>query len=124
MISHLHRYEATVRQGQLGAWLLTLIVEGIVAALLARRFGLVPSRAARAAIAGSLVSHPIVWWAYFQLIHDYGYWPTFGMIEAIAVFGEAPFYRLAGASWPGALLISFLVNASSVLCGFAWNSLT
>ncbi len=124
MISPLDRYEATLRQGQLGAWVLTLVVEGIVAALIARRFGLTSSRAARAAIAGSLVTHPIVWWAYFQLVHDYGYWPTFFMIESIAVFGEAPFYRLAGTSWPRALFISLLVNASSVAAGFAVNALT
>ncbi len=121
MMSPFERYEATLRQGQLGAWALTLIVEGLVAALIARRFALAPSRAARAAVAGSLLSHPIVWWAYFQLIHDYGYWPTFAAIEAFAVLCEAPFYRLAGADWPRALLISLVVNASSVLAGFAWQ---
>ena len=121
MISPQARYEAAVRQGQLGAWALTLIVEGLAAALIARRFGLEPSRAARAAFAGSLLSHPFVWWGYFQLVHDYGYWPTFAAIEAFAVLSEAPFYRLAGAAWPRALLISLLVNASSVLAGFAWQ---
>ncbi|MFT3810601.1 MAG: hypothetical protein QM698_11845 [Micropepsaceae bacterium] len=111
------RYEARVREGQIGAWGTTLIVEGITAALLARFFGLAPSRAARAAIAGSLTTHPFVWWAYFQLIPHYGYWTTLALIECIAVFGEAPFYRLAGAPWHRALLISLIVNASSVLVG-------
>jgi len=113
------RYEAMVREGQLGAWALTLAVEGVVAALIARRFGLAPSRAARAAVAGSLVTHPFVWWAHFQLIYDHGYWTTLALVECIAVFGEAPFYRLAGASWPRALIVSLLVNASSVLAGLA-----
>ncbi len=111
--------EAAIRQAQLGAWALTLAVEGVVAALLARPFGVAPSRAARAAIAGSLVSHPIVWWAYFQLLPAYGYWPTFAMIEAFAVLSETPFYRLAGASWPRAFLLSLLVNAASVAAGLA-----
>lgn len=124
MISARLSYEAMVRKGQLAAWGLTLVVEGIVAALLAPRFGLERSRAARAAIAGSLVSHPIVWWAYFRLIGDYGYWPAFAIIEAFAVLSETPFYVLAGASWPRALAISFLVNASSVAAGFAVNALS
>lgn len=119
MMSPLERYEATVREGQLGAWALTLLVEGVVAGLIARRFGLEPSRAARAAIAGSLISHPFVWWGYFQLIHTHGYWPTFAIIEAFAVISEAPLYRLAGATWGRAFLMSLLVNAASVLAGFA-----
>lgn len=119
MMSPRAAYEASVRQGQLGAWALTLVVEGLVAALLARSFGLAPSRAARAAIAGSLVTHPFVWWAHFQLIHDYGYWTTLALVECIAVFGEVPFYRLAGTSWRRALIISLAVNASSVLAGLA-----
>lgn len=119
MTAALARYEARVREGQLDAWALTLVVEGLVAALIARRFGITPSRAARAAIAGSLTTHPFVWWAHFQLIHTCGYWPTLGLIECIAVFGEAPFYRLAGASWGRAVVISLLVNAASVLVGLS-----
>ena len=110
-------YEAKVREGQVFAWGTTLVVEGVVAALIARFFGLEPSRAARAAVAGSLVTHPFVWWAYFQLIHTQDYWTTLALIECIAVFGETPFYRLAGATWGRALLISLIVNASSVLVG-------
>lgn len=118
-MSPLARYEAMVREGQLGAWALTLAVEGIVAALIARAFGVEPSRAARAAVAGSLLTHPFVWWAHFQLIFDHGYWTTLALVECIAVFGEAPFYRLAGATWPRALAMSLLVNASSVLAGLS-----
>lgn len=120
------RYEAAARQGQLHALALTIVVEGVVAALIARLFGLAPSRAARAAVAGSLTTHPFVWWAHFQLIHTHGYWTTLGLVECIAVFGEAPFYRLAGASWGRALILSLLVNAASVAAGLApwlWQQL-
>lgn len=108
-----------MRPGQLEAWLLTLAVEGVVAAVLARLFGVAPSRAARAAVAGSLVSHPVVWWLFYEVVRDIGYWPTFAVVEGFAVASEAPFYRLARARWPAALFISFFVNASSVLAGFA-----
>jgi hypothetical protein len=108
-----------MRTGQLEAWTLTLVVEGVAAAAMARAFGVEPSRAARAAIAGSLVSHPVVWWLFYCLVYRIGYWPTFAVVEGFAVLSETPFYRLAGASWPRALLLSFLVNASSVLVGFA-----
>lgn len=112
-----------MRPGQLEAWLLTLAVEGVVAAALARLFGLVPLRAAVAAIAGSLVSHPVVWWLFYELVRDIGYWPTFAVVEGFAVASEAPFYRLAGARWPSAITISLIVNASSVLAGFARHAL-
>lgn len=108
-----------MRNGQLEAWVTTLVVEGLVAAVLARPFGLASSRAARAAIAGSLVTHPIVWWLHYKLVGAVGYWGSFALIESFAWLGEAPFYRLAGARWGLAVAISFLVNASSVLAGFA-----
>jgi len=108
-----------VRDGQLEAWLITLAVEGVAAAALARRFGVVPSRAARAAIAGSLCSHPVVWYLFFGLVRQHGYWATFAIVEGFAVLSEAPFYRLPGARWPAAVLLSLLVNAASVLAGFA-----
>lgn len=119
MMTAYERYEARVREGQLEAWGTTLVVEGSAAALIARFFGLAPSRAARAAIAGSMTTHPVVWWLYFQLIHDIGYGWTLLAVETVAVLGEVPFYRLAGASWGRALLISLLVNAASVLVGLA-----
>lgn len=108
-----------MREGQLEAWLTTLVVEGIAAALLARPFGLEPSRAARAAIAGSLVSHPIVWWLHFELVGTIGYWRSFAVIEVFAWGSEVPFYRLAGANWGRAAALSLLVNVSSILAGFA-----
>jgi hypothetical protein len=110
--------EGMFYKGQLLAWGLTLAVEGGVAALLAREFGLKPWRAAMAAVLGSLLSHPFVWWMFFQLHDSIGYWPTFVVAETFAVLVEAPFYRLAGASWSNAVTISFLVNAASVIVGF------
>lgn len=116
--------------GQLEAWIATLVVEGVVAGLLAWTIGLGPLRGTAAAMVGSLMSHPIVWWMFFQLRGDIGYWPTFAVVEAFAVLSETPFYRLAGARWQTALLLSLAVNAASVLwglqnylarlAGFAW----
>lgn len=111
-------YESLVRT-QWGAMGVTLLVEGVVAAALARSFGVAPSRAARAAIAGSLLTHPFVWWAHFQLLPVHGYWTSLALVECIAVFGEAPIYRLAGASWTRAVVLSLLVNAASVLAGLS-----
>ena len=72
-------------EGQLAAWLVTLAVEAIVAAILARQFGLVSWKAAAAAFFGSLVTHPVVWWTYFKIIYAIGYWPTFAVVEGFAV---------------------------------------
>ena len=109
-------------EGQLAAWLVTLAVEAIVAAILARQFGLVSGKAAAAAFFGSLVTHPVVWWTYFKIIYAIGYWPTFAVVEGFAVGVEAVFYRAAGARWDAAFAISFVVNAASVLVGFALQS--
>jgi hypothetical protein len=106
-----------MRPGQLEAWAATLLVEGLAAAALARAFGLAPTRAARAAVAGSLCSHPIVWWLFFELDGFRHYWTVFAIVEAFAVLSEAPFYRLAGATWRRALTLSLVVNASSVAWG-------
>lgn len=110
-------------EGQLGAWLVTLGVEAAVAAALARQFAIAPWKAAAAAFFGSLITHPIVWWTYFHVIATLGYWPTFALVEGFAVTAEAVLYRAAGASWGPALSISFVVNAASVLAGFALQSL-
>ncbi len=109
--------------GQLSAWTATLVSEGIVAALLARMFGIAqPWKASAAAIFGSLLSHPIVWWLHYEIfLGRVGYWSSFAVVEAFAVLVETPFYRLAGAKWGDALALSFLVNAASVLVGFAMN---
>jgi hypothetical protein len=40
-----------------------------------------------------------------------------------AVTAEAVLYRAAGACWGSAMSISFVVNAASVLAGFALQSL-
>lgn len=109
-------------EGQLLAWGLTLVSEGIIAALIARDFGLTRWKAAAAAIVGSLITHPIVWWAYHEQLATWGYWEAFAALEAFAVLAEAPFYRLAGAPWARAVALSFIVNAASVLVGFAYQA--
>ncbi len=105
--------------GQFEAWMLTLASEAVIAALLARSFGLVAWKAAAAAVLGSLVTHPNVWWLHHHLLWELGYWPSFAIVEGYAVAVESAFYCAAGSKLGNALAISFVVNAGSVLAGFA-----
>lgn len=106
-------------QGQMAAWALTLVSEAIIAAALARSFGLAAWKAAAAAVLGSLVTHPNVWWLHHHLLWELGYWPSFAIVEGYAVLVESAFYCAAGARLGTAIAISFVVNAGSVLAGFA-----
>lgn len=106
-------------RGQMAAWIVTLISEAIIAALLARSFGLAWWKAAAAAVLGSLVTHPNVWWLHYHLLGEMGYWPSFAVVESYAVLVEAAFYCAAGSRLGNAIMISFVVNAGSVLAGFA-----
>lgn len=104
---------------QASAWAITLGVEAGAAAPLAVLAGLAWWRGSAAAVLGSLVSHPIVWAAFFKLYPAAGYWPAFAAVEAFAVVFEAVYYRLiAGASWRIAFALSLAVNATSVLIGW------
>lgn len=107
-------------KGQIEAWIATLLIEGVIAAVLARPFGIVWWRAAMAAMAGSLVSHPIVWWLHIEHLRPaVGYWWSFAVVELFAWLSEVPFYRLAGATWWRALWMSLAVNAVSATYGLA-----
>ena len=98
---------------QAQALAVTLGVEGALAALIGPRFGARRLRAAGAAVGGSLVTHPFVWWGVLAL------WPRYGpattpLLEAAAVAVEALGYRLiATRRWRDAALLSIIANAAS-----------
>lgn len=103
---------------QPGALSITLLVEGAVAALVARRLGAARLRAAAAAVGGSLVTHPFVWLGVLALYETLGGF-TVPIFEAAAVAAEAIGYRLIAArSWRSALLLSVIANAASWSVGF------
>jgi hypothetical protein len=104
--------------GQAEAWALTLGIEGVAAAVLGLSAGRAWWRGTLAAVLGSLVSHPIVWAAFFAWRAEYSYWTLFAGLEAFAVLSETPFYRfLAKVSWPVAFALSLTVNAISAGIG-------
>jgi len=104
---------------QAQALVITLGVEGAVAALIAPRFSATRVRAAAAAIGGSLTTHPFVWWGVLAL------WPRFGsaatpFFEAAAVIVEAVGYRLiATRRWRDAAFLSIIANLASWGLGIA-----
>lgn len=108
---------------QLEAYLLTLVLEGLVAALIGPRLGGRRAPMAFSAVLGSALSHPVVWPAFYALL------PTLGgaavlVVEAFAVLVEAPFYRvLARVGWARAFLGSLLVNAASYGAGLLIQAL-
>lgn len=103
---------------QTEAFVLTLLIEGIAAALLAPRFAVNSWRAAAAAVIGSALSHPVFWPSTFLLYPRLGPM-TVPMLEILVVLFESLAYRLiATKSWRNALLLSAIVNFVSWLAGF------
>jgi hypothetical protein len=98
---------------QIEAMGLTLVIEGVAAFALAPVLGLRPAACALSAVAGSTVTHPILW-AVFYSVHAVLGPLTTPILEAIIFLAEAPFYRgIARTKWDDALLMSLLVNAAS-----------
>jgi hypothetical protein len=92
---------------------LTYLIEAIAAVALAPALRLSPLKCAGAAIAGSTLTHPILW-AVFAPAHSLIGPLTTPILEALVVLAEAPAYRfLATPRWDDALLLSLLVNAAS-----------
>lgn len=102
---------------QLEAFALTLAIEAVVAALLARPFAKPWQRMSLSAVAASCVTHPILWAIYYD-VYAVTQWATTPLLEAAVIVAEAPAYRLIGrARWTEALLLSLLVNAASWWAG-------
>jgi hypothetical protein len=109
---------------QIEAMLLTFAVEALVAAVLAIPFRLAPHRCALAAVAGSAVTHPILWAIFYDVDDVLGALTT-PTLEFAIIAAESIAYRaLATRSWTEALLLSLLANAASWGAGEAIYALT
>ncbi|MCK8783894.1 hypothetical protein M0638_05800 [Roseomonas sp. NAR14] len=112
---------------QTAAFLLSVLVEAVAAALLVAaagwgrlqsRPGSPSARAALAALAGTALTHPAVWHGVPPLADRLGYGTAVLLAEGAVVLAEAPAYRLLAAlPWPRALLVSLLANAASTAAG-------
>jgi hypothetical protein len=100
------------------AFVLTLLIEGVVAALLAPAFKSRRDRASLSAILGSAITQPVVWYGALALYPVLGVVATLGLVEVGAVIFEAVGYWGIARLRPGpALILSALVNASSFVVG-------
>ncbi len=100
------------------AWLpsfgLTLAVELPAAALLMRRDH--PWKPALAAGLGTALTHPLLWFAWPQVVSDY--WLYIATGEAGVVLLETVVYRnLVGVGWARAFGVAAIVNAASYRAG-------
>lgn len=102
---------------QLEAFGLTLAVESLAAIALAPAFRIKRKDAVLAAVLGSTMTHPQLWYWFYQIYDTLGR-GTVPVLEAFVVLGEAPYYRfLAGARWSHAFILSLLINAASYGAG-------
>lgn len=98
---------------QLDAFGLTLLIEAPVAAALGWSLKLSPWRCALAAVAGSALTHPILWAVFHAADEYFGAYGT-PVLEALVIAAETLAYRaLATKQWPEAALLSLLANAAS-----------
>ncbi|MFM9862899.1 MAG: hypothetical protein ACKVRO_04770 [Micropepsaceae bacterium] len=98
---------------QLEAMALTFAIESAVAAALAPAFGRAALWCAAAAIAGSTVTHPVLWALFYEVQAIYGVMAT-PVLEAAVIAAETFSYRiLATTRWDEAALLSVLANAAS-----------
>jgi hypothetical protein len=77
-------------------------------------------RAGAAAVAGSLVTHPIVWFGVLAAYPRLDWWLAIWLFELFALGAETLGYRLiATKAWRQAALLSFTANAVSFSLGLA-----
>lgn len=69
------------------------------------------------AFALSLVTHPIVWFAFPLLYPTLGWTPMMWLAEAFAYLVEAAMLRAYGAPWKRALAVSVIANTASIVVG-------
>lgn len=71
-----------------------------------------------AAATGTLITHPLVWWAFPEIELWTSYWTAFAIVEAAVVVIETFAYRLIlPLEWPRAFVLSFVANAASAGAG-------
>lgn len=106
---------------QIDAMILSMASEAPAAALLGMLAGRrVSVLAAAAAVFGTLMTHPIVWYGALRLYEVMDYWPAFSIVEAYAILCEMVVYRVfTGLAWPLAFGLSFTANWASILLGWA-----
>lgn len=98
---------------QLEAMALTYTIEAAVAAAMAPFFGRAVLMCVAAAIAGSTITHPILWAVFYDVQAAYGVMST-PVLEAAVIALETIAYRvLVTPRWDEAALFSVLANAAS-----------
>lgn len=98
---------------QLEAMALTFAIEAPVAALMALWFARKPLLCAGAAVAGTTVTHPILWAVYYSTHAVLGALTT-PILEGAIIAAEALGYRaITTPRWDEAALFSLLANAAS-----------
>ena len=98
---------------QLEAMALTFVIEGLVAAAVGLGFARKPAFCTAAAIAGSAVTHPILWAVFYSAHAVFGALTT-PILEAGIIAAETLGYRaIATPRWDEAALFSLLANAAS-----------
>lgn len=106
---------------QINAMLLSMASEAPTAAIagmfVSRRISML---AAIAAVLGTLMTHPIVWYGALTLYELMPYWPAFGIVEAYAILCETVLYQVfTGLGWLRALGLSCAANGASIALGWA-----
>jgi hypothetical protein len=109
---------------QLEAMALTYAIEAAVAASLAPAFGRAVFWCVAAAVAGSTVTHPILWAVFYDVQAAYGPLST-PVLEGMVMAAETIAYRaLATSRWDEAALLSVVANAASWWIGEFIHALT
>jgi len=100
------------------AFLLTLVLELPIIAVLLRKEEPSLARLVALAFFANLSTHPLVWFVVPAAVHPP--WAAFWTSELLAWLLEAAFFRLVvlRLSWRKACLTSALVNAVSALAGW------
>ena len=103
---------------QLQAMARSIVIEVPVALLLGPR----QVRTVAAGIGATLVTHPVLWAAWFPLRARLPYAATALLLEGVVVLVEAAIYRLTlPVSWGRAALISLAANAAAFGIGLLFG---
>ena len=104
---------------QTEALLLSIVIEACAGALLLMWTGWAqPLRAIVAASAGTLLTHPFVWWSVGRFEDGLGYAGAVALAEVFAFAVETPVWRYAARlSWSRAGICSLAANGASFLVG-------
>jgi hypothetical protein len=117
-----HDVFETVLRAWAAAFALSLIIEVPIFALVARRE--VPVwRAALAGAAGTFVTHPLLWFAWVHVVHDYTLYIASGEV-LVAAIETLTFWALARpVSLRTALAASLVANGASYGAGLILDRL-